>query len=107
MNWMYLFIAGIFEIFSILIMKKASGKKGGVFFLWFLFMMGIFGISLWFLSLAMQKIDMSVAYAVWTGIGTVGGVIMARVVYFEKISLLKWFCLFVIVASVIGLKLLQ
>ncbi|WP_104696885.1 MULTISPECIES: DMT family transporter [unclassified Helicobacter] len=106
MSWIYLVIAGFFEILSIFVMKKTSMKKGISSIIWFLCMMSIFGISLGFLSLAMREIEISVAYAVWTGIGTIGGVFMASLFFKENITWLKGICLFIIIASVIGLKLL-
>lgn len=106
MSWIYLVVAGFFEILSIFIMKKTSMKKGIAAIIWFLCMMAVFGISLGFLSLAMKEIEISVAYAVWTGIGTIGGVCIAFLFFKENITWFKGFCLFVIIASVVGLKLL-
>lgn len=106
MSWVFLIFAGCLEVFGILTMKKVASKKGKSFLLWLCVLLLGFACSLSLLSLAMREIDISVVYAVWTGIGAVGGVVMARIVYQEKITLLKGVCLFVIIASVVGLKLL-
>lgn len=107
MSWLFLFCSGIFEISGILIFKKLALAKGKRFFLWLLVLGINFAFSLGLLSLAMKEIDMSIAYAVWTGIGASGGVIMAKIFYKEQITLLKGICLTLIIGSMIGLKLLS
>ncbi|EDO8118304.1 QacE family quaternary ammonium compound efflux SMR transporter, partial [Campylobacter jejuni] len=66
-----------------------------------------FGFSFTFLSLSMQNIAMSVAYAIWTGAGTAGGVMIGVLFYKESKSFLKLFLITVIIACTVGLKFLS
>lgn len=103
MSWVYLIMAGCMEILGIITMKKfvASGCK--------LFLLGMalqFMISFSLLSLAMRGISMSVAYAVWTGIGAAGGVCVGILFFKEQKSVAKFFFLALIIFSCVSLKLL-
>ena len=72
----------------------------------FLILVANFAISLWLLSYAMQAMPMSVAYAIWTGIGAVGAVGVGIVFDKEKMSAQKAFCLSLITLSAIMLKII-
>ena len=65
-----------------------------------------FAISLWLLSYAMQAMPMSVAYAIWTGMGAVGAVGVGIVFGKEKMSAQKAFYLSLITLSAIMLKII-
>ena len=65
-----------------------------------------FAISLWLLSYAMQAMPMSVAYAIWTGIGAVGAVGIGIVFDKEKMSVQKAFYLSLITLSAVMLKII-
>ncbi len=73
MAWTYLILAGAFEVVGVtginLIVKEKRWQSYLVLFLGFLFSFG-------FLSLAMRTLPMGMSYAIWTGIGTVGGVLV-------------------------------
>ncbi|MCE3038040.1 DMT family transporter [Helicobacter anatolicus] len=104
MNFIFLILAGLLEVVGVLVLKKISmGKK---VLQWILLLCITFGLSLYFLGLSMREFSMSVAYAIWTGIGTFGGVILSIVVFKESCNFKKLFFIFLIVASVIGLKTL-
>nr|WP_233445240.1 SMR family transporter [Campylobacter curvus] len=62
-------------------------------------------LSLVLLRYAMQVLPMSVAYAIWTGLGAIGAVVVGIVINGEKFSLQKGVCLFLIIFSVIMLKI--
>jgi quaternary ammonium compound-resistance protein SugE len=64
------------------------------------------GVSVWFLAIAMKTIPVGTAYAVWTGIGAVGVAILGMVLFGESREILRVACLFLIIAGIIGLKLL-
>ena len=72
----------------------------------FLILVANFAISLWLLSYAMQAMRMSVAYAIWTGIGAVGAVGVGIVFDKEKMSVQKAFYLSLITLSAIMLKII-
>ena len=72
----------------------------------FLILIANFAISLWLLSYAMQAMAMSVAYAIWTGIGAVGAVGVGVIFNGEKMSAQKAFYLSLITLSAIMLKII-
>ena len=78
-------------------MKKAAN---------FLILVANFALSLWLLSYAMQAMAMSVAYAIWTGIGAVGAVGVGVIFNGEKMSVQKAFYLSLITLSAIMLKII-
>ena len=90
------------RIFSSQISKSFGVKKAANF----LILVANFAISLWLLSYAMQAMPMSVAYAIWTGIGAVGAVGVGMAFNKEKMSAQKAFYLFLITFSVIMLKII-
>ena len=81
--------------------QKSFGVKKAVNFL---ILVANFAISLWLLSYAMQAMPMSVAYAIWTGIGAVGAVGVGVIFNGEKMSVQKAFYLSLITLSTIKLK---
>lgn len=102
-HWIALLVAGIVEIFGVWVMKKIIDTKKKVYILFFI--LG-FAASFSCLSFAMREISMGVAYAIWTGIGAAGGVLVGIVFFNEDKSFLKLFCVGVIIASSMGLKAL-
>lgn len=66
-----------------------------------------FMLSLTTLSLALQTIPMSTGYAIWTGIGAVGGTLVSIIFYGESKHALRLLCIAVILGCTIGLKLIN
>jgi quaternary ammonium compound-resistance protein SugE len=64
----------------------------------------VFSMAL--LGIAVRTLPLGTAYAVWTGIGTVGTVFVGILLFGESASLVRLFCVFLIVAGIIGLKLI-
>lgn len=77
MEWFYLFLATACEIFGVVIMKELINTKNKLYLLALIVCFG-------FLSLSMQSIAMSVAYSIWTGAGTAGGVMIGVLFYQRK-----------------------
>ncbi|OAM86949.1 quaternary ammonium compound efflux SMR transporter SugE [Termitidicoccus mucosus] len=103
MAWLYLFVAGLFEIVWALGMKQSDGFTR----LWpsvitFVFMLLSFAL----LALAMKQLPLGTAYAVWTGIGAAGAAIAGMCFMGEPRDALRILCVALIVGGVIGLKLL-
>jgi methionyl-tRNA formyltransferase len=90
------------RIFSSQISKSFGVKKAANF----LILVANFAISLWLLSYAMQAIAMSVAYAIWTGMGAVRAVGVGIVFDKEKMSAQKAFYLSLITLSAVMLKII-
>ncbi len=102
MAWVYLFVAGVFEIAWATGLKYTEGftrlgpSVGTILAM---------GMSFWFLSHALKTIPMGTAYAVWTGIGAVGVAILGIVLFDESRDFVRLFCILVIVAGIVGLRL--
>ena len=75
MSWVYLFIAGIFEIVWAVALKYADGFSN-----WFYSAVTIIGMvaSVYFLAVAMRTIPLGTAYAIWTGIGCIVGFLISK-----------------------------
>ena len=102
MNWLILMAAGLFEVVWATALKMSNGfanVKADI-----VFVIGT-GMSVWLLSVAMKSIPMGTAYAVWTGIGAVGGVIVGIIMFGEAATLLRLTSAALIVIGIAGLKL--
>ncbi len=102
MNWIYLAIAGVLEIAWAIGLKYTEGWTRLVPSL----ITGALMIaSFYFLSLAVKTLPIGTAYAVWTGIGTVGAAILGMVLFDEARDIVRVACIFLIIAGIAGLKL--
>lgn len=104
MAWTYLAVAGLFEIGWAIGLKYSDGFSKPVASILTVVAMGF---SLWLLSVAMKSIPVGTAYAVWTGIGAVGVAVLGMVLFGESREILRVFCLFLIIAGIIGLKVVS
>ena len=104
MAWFYLLLAGLFECGWAVGLKYSEGFSRLIPSCLTVVAMGI---SIWLLALAMKSIPIGTAYAVWTGIGAVGVAILGMVLFNESRDIAKLFCLFLIIAGIVGLKLLS
>ncbi|WP_348921914.1 DMT family transporter [Enterococcus rotai] len=103
MSWLFLIIAGIFEMLGVGSINRFNQNKDKMS-LCLLFL--TFGSSFIFLYLAMKTLPMGVSYAIWTGIGAAGGAILGMIFYGESKDWRRIVFIGVILASVIGLKLI-
>ncbi|NIK08557.1 quaternary ammonium compound-resistance protein SugE [Xanthomonas arboricola] len=102
MPWIYLLLAGLFEIGFAMGLKYSDGFTR----LWpTLLTIGLAGISLWFLTQALKTIPVGTGYAIWTGIGALGVTIAGIALFGDSASWSRLACIGLIVAGVIGLKL--
>lgn len=102
MNWTYLAIAGVLEIAWAIGLKYTEGWTRLVPSL----ITGALMIaSFYFLSLAVRTLPIGTAYAVWTGIGTVGAAILGMILFDEPKNVIRIACIFLIIAGIAGLKL--
>ena len=104
MPWLYLVIAGSFEVVGVIAMNQIKKAKDWKAYL--LLVCGFIG-SFSFLTLSMQSISMGTAYAVWTGIGTVGGTLVGMLMYGESKDWRRILFMAMIVSSAVGLKLIS
>nr|WP_316654265.1 multidrug efflux SMR transporter [uncultured Gellertiella sp.] len=104
MAWIYLLLAGAGEIGWALGMKYTNGFTRP---LPTVLTIGVMAISVFFLGLAVKQLPLGTAYAVWTGIGTVGTVILGIWLFNEPADAIRLFCIAVIIAGIVGLKLVS
>ncbi|UEM18742.1 multidrug efflux SMR transporter [Skermanella mucosa] len=104
MAWVLLFLAGIFEIGWALGLKQTAGFTRLVPSL---LTAGSMVISLGLLGLALRTLPLGTAYAIWTGIGTVGTVIAGIAIHGEPAGALRLGCVALIVTGIVGLKLVS
>ena len=103
MSWIYLVIAGMLEIGWPLGIKMAENPERRIHgVVTAIFFMAASGTFLW---LAQKQIPMGTAYAVWTGIGAVGTLLVGILFYGEPAGALRLGSAFLIVAGIVGLKL--
>jgi quaternary ammonium compound-resistance protein SugE len=102
MNWFYLFIAGLFEIAWAIGLKYTEGWSR----LLPSIVTGVLMIaSFYFLSLAVRTLPIGTAYAVWTGIGTVGAAVLGMVLFDEPRDIVRVLCILLIIGGIAGLKI--
>ena len=102
MAWVYLLVAGGFEIVWATGLKYTDGFSR----LWpSVGTVAAIIVSMVCLALALRDIPIGTAYAVWTGIGAVGVAIMGIILFNEPRDLARLFFIFVIVIGIVGLKL--
>jgi quaternary ammonium compound-resistance protein SugE len=102
MAWVILFFAGLAEVGWAVGLKYTEGFSR----LWpTLGTVASMIVSLWLLGLALKELPLGTAYAVWTGIGTIGTAILGIVLFGESAAVLRLVCIGLIVAGIVGLKL--
>ena len=108
MNWILLILGGFFEISFTSCLGKANETSGSVFYLWILGFFLSLGMSMFLLYKATSGIGalpLGTAYAVWTGIGAVGTVLIGIFFFNEPVNFWRIFFIFTLISSIVGLKL--
>lgn len=104
MHWIVLFLAGLLEIVWAVGLKYTAGFTRLVpSAITLAAMAGSVGL----LGLALRQLPLGTAYAVWTGIGTIGTVIYGIVMMNEPAGIARLACIAMIVGGILGLKLLS
>lgn len=104
MNWLLLIVAGLFETCFAFCLSKANLSVGLEKTWWYIgFAISLF-ISMTLLMKAVQTLPIGTAYAVWTGIGAVGSVLVGILYFGESATFLRLFFLTTLILSIIGLK---
>ncbi len=104
MNWIILIVAGLCETgfaFCLGKAKEASGMNAAYWYLGFIIFLTI---SMILLVKAVQTLPVGTAYAVWTGIGAVGTVIVGIIFFREPAEFWRLFFLTTLILSIVGLK---
>ncbi|WP_050180480.1 DMT family transporter [Domibacillus robiginosus] len=101
MGWLFVLAASIAEITGVIGLRLFSNKKGWKNFILYI---GGFGLSFILLYNSFQYLQLSVAYAVWVGVGTVGAVSVNILFFGESKDISRIVSMGAIIIGVIGLK---
>ena len=104
MAWIYLGLAGLFEVGWAVGLKYTDGFTR---LTPTLFTVASMIVSLGLLGLALKTLPMGTAYAVWTGIGTIGTAVLGIYLFGDPATAARLVCIGLIVAGIIGLKLVS
>ena len=104
MSWILLIIAGLFETAFATCLGKVKQTTGNVATMWFSGFLVCLVISMVLLYRATQTLPVGTAYAVWTGIGAIGTVIVGIFVFHEPVDFWRVFFISTLVISIVGLK---
>jgi quaternary ammonium compound-resistance protein SugE len=104
MAWLYLVIAGLFEVGFTTSLKFSNNfaHRG-----WTVMFFVSISLSFYFLNKAIQTIPIGTGYAVWTGIGAAGTVLMGIIFFNEPTYFWRMFFIFLLIGSIVGLKLVS
>jgi quaternary ammonium compound-resistance protein SugE len=102
MAWFILFLAGLFEVGWAVGLKYTEGFTRP---LPTALTLASMVVSLGLLGMALKTLPLGTAYAVWTGVGTVGTAILGMWLFAESAEALRLVCIGLIVAGIVGLKL--
>ena len=101
MNWLILLFAGLFETIWAVGLKYTYGFSRPLPTIGTLAAMAA---SVWLLSIAMKSLPVGTAYAMWTGIGAVGAVLLGIFLFHEPVTPARLGCVELIIAGLVGLK---
>ncbi|WP_405573205.1 DMT family transporter [Winogradskyella sp. Asnod2-B02-A] len=104
MNWILLIIAGLFEVAFAACLGKAREATGIEVTYWYVGFLICLSISMLLLVKVTQELPIGTAYAVWTGIGAVGTVLVGILVFKEPATFWRLFFITTLIVSIVGLK---
>lgn len=104
MAWFTLILAGLFEVGFTTCLGKAKEATGSAAWLWGTGFFVSLSLSMYLLYRATQSLPMGTAYAVWTGIGAVGTVLVGIFFFKEPTNFWRIFFILTLIGSVLGLK---
>jgi len=104
MAWIYLIVAGLFEVGFTSCLKLSNNFTN---LKWTFGFFICATISFLLLNKAIQVIPLGTGYAVWTGIGAVGTVLMGMLFYKESADFWRLLFIFTLIASIVGLKVVS
>ncbi|EKU91762.1 DMT family transporter [Bacteroides oleiciplenus] len=107
MSWIYLVIAGLFEVAFTSCIGKVKETTGSEMYWWLTGFLISMSISMYLLIKATQILPIGTAYAVWTGIGAVGTVLAGILISKEPATVWRMFFIVTLIGSIIGLKVVS
>jgi quaternary ammonium compound-resistance protein SugE len=103
-GWSALLLAGFLEIVWAIGLKYSDSLTK---FWPTAIMVSAIALSFWLLAVSLKSVPFGTAYAVWTGIGAAGGMIIGIVAFGESADLLRVTCVIFIIAGTLGLRLVS
>ena len=107
MNWILLIIAGLFEVAFAACLGKAKESTGIIATYWYIGFLICLAISMLLLVKVTQQLPIGTAYAVWTGIGAVGTVLVGILLFKEPATFWRLFFITTLIISIVGLKIVS
>lgn len=104
MHWLMLIIAGLFEVGFAACLGKAKETSGNAYYLWFSGFLLCLSISMYLLVQATKVLPIGTAYAIWTGVGAVGSVLIGILFFKEPADFWRLFFVATLIGSIVGLK---
>ncbi len=104
MSWIYLIIAGLFEVAFTSCIGKVKETTGNEMYWWLIGFLISMSISMFLLIKATQTLPIGTTYAVWTGIGAVGTVLTGILIFKEPATVWRLIFIMTLTGSIIGLK---
>jgi quaternary ammonium compound-resistance protein SugE len=100
--WLTLLAAGVLDVLWAVAMKYAAGytKLG-----WSIASLALLAAFVFLLGRSLQVLPVGIAYAVWTGVGAVGTVLMGVVLFGESLDPIRVGCIALVVIGIVGIKL--
>lgn len=107
MNWILLIIAGLFEVGFATCLGKAKEATGNLALFWYTAFLLCLVVSMVLLVKVSKELPIGTAYAVWTGIGAVGSVLVGIFVFNEPATFWRIFFISTLIISIVGLKIVS
>lgn len=104
MNWIILIIAGLCEVGFTYCLGRAKYVDGVAWWGWIAGFLAFTVVSMGLLARVTQSLPIGTAYAVWTGVGAVGTVLVGIFFFHEPATFWRLFFIFTLIASIVGLK---
>ncbi|NDV47249.1 QacE family quaternary ammonium compound efflux SMR transporter [Paludibacter sp. 221] len=105
MNWIYLLLAGCFEVGFTFCIGKTKESVAPVSYYWYVGFLISLAFGMWLLIKATQTLPIGTSYAIFTGIGAVGTVLVGIFVFNEPATFMRMFFITTLILSIIGLKI--
>ncbi|HJW29974.1 MAG TPA: multidrug efflux SMR transporter [Saprospiraceae bacterium] len=107
MNWIILIVASFFEVGFALCLGKIRSTSGQAYSYWFTGFLVCLVLSVYLLYKATQTLPVGTAYAVWTGLGAAGIVMVGILIFKEPATFWRLFFMVTLIGSIVGLKLVS
>lgn len=107
MNWAILILAGLFEVGFTSCLGKIKETTGGEMYAWVAGFLFSLSISMALLVKATQTLPIGTAYAVWTGVGALGTVLVGIFLFNESVTSWRLLFLSTLIFSIVGLKIVS